>query len=84
MNLGSINKNLRRSKEWEYSDLPPPKKVQESAMKVMLPVFWYCRGVIYWGGEDQTITSTYHRTLLNKLRDALIKKQCSMIIKNFC
>ncbi|XP_076059369.1 histone-lysine N-methyltransferase SETMAR-like [Oratosquilla oratoria] len=58
-------------------------KVQKSAGKVMLSVFWNCHGVIFtdYLANAQIITSTYYCTLLNKLRDALKKKRRGMLTK---
>ncbi|XP_076066163.1 uncharacterized protein LOC143039801 [Oratosquilla oratoria] len=61
----------------------PKAKVQKSAGKVMLLVFWDCRGVILtdYLTKGQTIASAYYCTLLNKLRDAVKKKRRGMLIK---
>ena len=67
------------SKEWKHSTSPPPKnaKVQKSRGKVMLSVFWDCRGVILtdYLEEGRTITGAYYCTLLKKLRGALKEKR---------
>jgi histone-lysine N-methyltransferase SETMAR len=73
------------SKQWKHTTSPPPRKakVQKSAGKVMLSVFWDCRGVILtdYLAKGETINSAYYCTLLNKLRDALKKKRRGMLTK---
>ncbi|KAJ7316422.1 hypothetical protein JRQ81_002584 [Phrynocephalus forsythii] len=63
------------SKEWKHPSSPPPKKakVQKSAGKVMLSVFWDSRGVILTNYllKGETLNSDYYCNLLEKLRDAL-------------
>jgi len=73
------------SKQWKHPSSPPPKKakVQKSAGKVMLSVFWDCRGIILtdYLAEGTTITSKYYCALLNKLRDAVKEKRRGMLSK---
>lgn len=73
------------SKEWRQSSSPPPKKakVQKSAGKVMLSVFWDCRGIVLtdYLVKGQTITGAYYCSLLKKLRDALKLKRRGMLTK---
>jgi hypothetical protein len=74
-----------QSKEWKHTSSPPPKKakVQTSTGKVMLSVFWDCRGVILtdYLTKGQTITATYYCSLLTKLRDAMKKKRRGKLTK---
>ena len=53
------------SKEWKHSKSPPPKKakVQKSAGKVMLSVFWDCRGVILTEYPEEVVPSLVHTTV---------------------
>lgn len=63
---------------------PRKAKVQKSAGKVMVSVFWDCRGVIFtdYLAKGETITSAYYCTLLHKLRDALKTKRRGMLTKD--
>ncbi|KAJ7344987.1 hypothetical protein JRQ81_000937 [Phrynocephalus forsythii] len=60
-------------------------KVQKSARKVMLSVFWDSRGVLLTDlQKGETLNSNYYCNLLEKLRDALKQKQHGMISKGVC
>lgn len=73
------------SKQWKHSSSPPPKKakVQKSAGKIMLSVFWDCRGVILtdYLTKGHTVTSTYYCNLLNKLKESVKQKRRGMLTK---
>ena len=73
------------SKQWKHATSPPPKKakVQKSGGKVMVSVFWDCRGVILtdYLAKGQTITGAYYCNLLSKLRDAIKQKRRGMITR---
>lgn len=73
------------SKQWKHTSSPPPKKakVQQSAGKVMLSVFWDCRGVILtdYLPAGRTITGDYYRKLLCDLREKIKEKRRGMLSK---
>ena len=69
-----------QSMQWKHLNSPPPKKarVQPSAGKVMLTVFWDQDGVVMTDflAKGTTITGAYYASLLRKLREAIeIKRQ---------
>jgi [histone H3]-lysine36 N-dimethyltransferase SETMAR len=68
-----------QSKQWTHRGLPPPKKfkMQPSAGKVMLSVFWDARGVILvdFLQKGATITGAYYANLISKLRDLIKEKR---------
>ncbi|KAJ7315848.1 hypothetical protein JRQ81_002010 [Phrynocephalus forsythii] len=76
------------SKEWKHPSFPPPMKakVQKSARKVMLSIFWDNCGVILTNylPKGETLNSDYYCNLLQKLHDALKQKHCGMISKGVC
>lgn len=73
------------SKQWKHTFSPPPKKakVRQSAGKVMLSVFWDCRGVILtdYLPAGRTITGDYYRKLLTELREKIKEKRRGMLSK---
>lgn len=73
------------SKQWKHTSSPPPKKakVTPSAAKVMLSVFWDCRGVIMtdYLPQGQTITGNYYSKLLVSLRENIKEKRRGMLGK---
>ena len=68
-----------QSSEWRSSTSPRPKKVRQvrSAVKVMLTVFFDCRGVVHheFAPRNQTINKEYYREVLRRLRDAVRRKR---------
>lgn len=68
-----------QSKEWTHRGSPPPRKfkMQPSAGKVMLTVFWDAEGVILvdFLQKGATITGAYYANLIPKLRDAIKEKR---------
>ena len=74
-----------QSMQWKHLDLPPPKKarVQPSAGKVMLTVFWDQDGVVMTDflAKGTTITGAYYASLLRKLREAIKIKRRGKISK---
>ncbi len=73
------------SKQWKHTTSPPPKKakVQASAKKIMLSVFWDERGVLLtdYLRRGTTINAQYYVNLLQKLRDAIKTKRRGMLTK---
>lgn len=74
-----------QSMQWKHLDSPPPKKarVQPSAGKVMLTVFWDQDGVVMTDflAKGTTITGAYYASLLMKLREAIKIKRRGKISK---
>ena len=74
-----------QSKQWKHFDSPPPKKarVQPSAGKVMLTVFWDQRGVVMMDflAKGTTITGTYYASLLKKLRKSIKTERRGMLTR---
>ena len=74
-----------QSKQWKHFDSPPPKKarVQPSAGKVMLTVFWDQRGVVMMDflAKGTTINGAYYASLLQKLRVAIKTERRGMLTK---
>lgn len=74
-----------QSMQWKHRDSPPPKKarVQPSAGKVMLTVFWDQDGVVMTDflAKGTTITGAYYASLLRKLREAIKIKRRGKISK---
>lgn len=75
-----------QSKEWRHPESPPPRKfrVQPSAGKVMLSVFWDTRGVLLIDFLDKgrTINGQYYCDLLTKLRAAIKSKRRVKLTKD--
>lgn len=73
------------SKQWKHAESPPPKKarVQPSAGKVMLSVFWDQSGIILtdYLEKGKTITGQYYSNLLVKLREEIKKKRRGMLTR---
>ena len=73
------------SMQWKHFASPPPKKarVQPSAGKVMLTVFWDQDGVVMTDflAKATTITGAYYASLLRKLREAIKIKRRGKINK---
>ena len=67
------------SSRWLTSTEPPPKKVksQKSAVKCMLVLFFYYKGVVYyeWLPKGMTVTASYYITVLHRLKDTVQKKR---------
>jgi len=74
-----------QSMQWKHLDSPPPKKarVQPSAGKVMLTVFWNQDGVLMtdFVAKGTTITGAYYASLLRKLREGIKIKRRGKISK---
>lgn len=68
-----------QSSEWKHPSSPRPKKVRRvnSAVKVMLTVFFDCQGVVHheYAPPKQTITKEYYQEVLRRLRDAVRRKR---------
>lgn len=75
----------QQSKQWKHASSPPPKKarVQASAGKVMLTVFWDQQGVLLidFLQKGTTINGAYYASLLVKLRAAIKEKRRGMLTK---
>lgn len=73
------------SMQWKHATSPPPKKarVQPSAGKVMLTVFWDERGVLLtdYLQAGTSITGRYYSNLLTKLRSEIKNKRKGMLTK---
>ena len=79
--------------QWKHLDSPPPQKarVQPSAGKVMLTVFWDQDGVVMTDflAKGTTITGAYYASLSMKLREAIkIKRRgkiskCILLLQDF-
>ena len=71
--------------QWKHAKSPPPKKarVQPSAGKVMMTVFWDEGGVLLtdYLERGQTITGEYYSNLLIKLRSEIKLKRRGMLTK---
>ena len=71
--------------QWKHVELPPPKKarVQLTAGKVMLTVFWDQHGVVMMDflAKGTTITGAYYASLLRKLWDSIKLKRRGMLTK---
>lgn len=69
----------RRSSEWTAREEPTPKcaKTQQSAGKVMAPIFWDAQGIIFicYLQKSKTVNSNYCAGLLRVLKDEMAKKQ---------
>lgn len=65
----------QESMAWKTPDEPAPKKFKtvKSAGKVLLSVFWDCKGVImaHYVPHKVTITGEYHSQLLRRLRECI-------------
>ena len=76
-----------QSKQWKHYDSPSPKKarVQPSACKIMLTVFWDQRGEVTMDflAKGSTITGTYFVSLLKKLQNAIKTERRGMLTKGF-
>ena len=74
-----------QSMQWKHLDSPPPKKarVQPSAGKVMLTVFWDQDGIVMTDFLEKgtTITGAHYASLLMKLREAIKIKRRGKISK---
>ena len=75
----------RASMQWKHPTSPAHKKfkVTPSAGKVMLTVFWVCRGVLLteFQQRDHTVTSASYCTILTKLRAAIRRKRPGVLTK---
>ena len=75
-----------QSMQWKHFDSPPPKKarVQPSAGKVMLTVFWDQDGVVMTDflAKGTTITGTYYASLLRQLRESVKNKRHGKLVKD--
>lgn len=74
-----------QSNLWKHHGSPPPTKarVQPSASKIMLTVFWDQHGVVMMDFLEMgsTITGAYYASLLQKLREAIKTKRRGMLTK---
>jgi len=75
----STPESNRQSAEWTARDEPSPKcaKAQKSAGKVLTSVFWDTHGIIFieYLEKGKTINSDYYITLLECLKDEILKKR---------
>jgi len=69
----------QQSMEWNHSGSPQPKKfrVQKSAGKILVSIFWDQDGIflIDYLPKGQTINAEYYASLLVQLRDILKEKR---------
>ncbi|XP_049518615.1 histone-lysine N-methyltransferase SETMAR-like [Dermacentor silvarum] len=74
-----------QSKQWKHGNSPVPKKAKAlpSSGKVILSVFWDCRGALLtdYSSKGQTITAKYYCELLTKLRGAIKEKRRRKLTK---
>ena len=74
-----------QSMQWKHFDSTPSMKarVQPSAGKVMLTVFWDQHEVVMtdFRAKGTTITGTYYDSLLHKLREAIKLKRRGMLTR---
>lgn len=74
-----------QNKQWKHGNSPAPKKakVVPSSGKVMLSIFWNCRGALLtdYASKGQTITAKYYCELLTKLRVAIKEKRRGKLTK---
>jgi hypothetical protein len=63
------------SSQWKHSSSPRLKKAQRvrSTVKVLLTVFFDCRGIVHhsYAPEGQTINKEYYLEVIRHLRDAV-------------
>lgn len=78
--------NLHNKNQWlSPGQIPVPvAKAGLHPMKVLLSVFWDCKGVIHFELLEmgQTINSDVYCKILDRLRDALIVKRPALINRN--
>ena len=71
-----------QSSQWRHPSDPRPKKARQvrSNVKVMLTVFFDCRGVVHheYAPQGQNITKEYYQEVLRHLRDAVRRKRPDM------
>ena len=71
-----------QSSQWLSSECSRPKKVRQSrsSVKVMLTVFFDCRGVVHheYAPRNQTINKEYYREVLRRLREAVRRKRSDL------
>jgi len=71
--------------EWWHSGSLRPKKfrVQKSAGKVLVLIFWDQNGILLidYLSEGQTINAEYYSSLLVQLKDILKEKLCGKVTK---
>ena len=76
--------------EWRHSGSPFPKKfrVQNSAGKVLAPIFWAQDGtlLIHYLPRDQTINAEYYASLRMQLKDIFKRKvhQWGLVLARQC
>jgi len=75
----------QQSMEWRHSGSPRPKKfrVQKSAGKVLVSIFWDQDGILFtdYLPKGQTINAEYYSSLLIQLKDILKEKRCGKVTK---
>lgn len=69
----------QQSSEWRFSDEPKPKKPRQSRskIKVLLTVFFDCRGVVHseFLPPGQTVNKEYYLSVLKRLRENVRRKR---------
>lgn len=69
----------QRSSEWRFSDESKPKKPRQSRskIKVLLTVFFDCRGVVHseFLPPGQTVNKEYYVSVLKRLRENIRRKR---------
>ena len=76
----------RQSMQWKHLSSPASKKfkIQASAGKVMLTIFWNVNGpiLVHFQEKGQTVTSArYSEMLLNKLKPAIRSERLGLLSK---
>ena len=68
-----------QSSQWKRPSSPRPTKARQvrSKTKVMLTVFFDCKGIVHheFAPENQTVTKEYYREVLRRLREAVRRKR---------
>ena len=72
---GYDSETKAQSSQWKHPSSPRPTKARQvrSKTKVMLTVFFDCRGIVHheFAPENQTVTKEYYREVLRRLREAV-------------
>ena len=80
--------NKIQSKEWHPKGAPGPVKfkAERSVKKVMATIFWDCEGFVlidFLEGK-KTVTSSYYKDVLKKLKTSLAKNAEKNCTVRFC
>ena len=75
----------RESMEWRQRGSAPPQKfkVSRTTKKIMMSVFWDCKGVIHidYLEKGTTITGAYYAKLLEKVRQSIKEKRRGLLAR---